>query len=45
MKKRNSKGAGGSVTASSQSVVDPANTTFEFGDFIRAFKVSSNQSD
>ena len=41
MKKRNSKGAG-SVTASSQSVADPTNSSFEFGDFIRAFKVSNS---
>ena len=40
MKKSNSKGGAGSVTASSQSMADPANTSFEFGDFIRAFKVS-----
>ena len=42
MKKRNSKGAG-SVTASSQSVADPTNSSFEFGDFIRAFKVSNSE--
>ena len=40
MKKRNSKAGGGSVTASSQSMPDTTNTSFEFGDFIRAFKVS-----
>ena len=43
MKKRSSKGAAGSVTASSQSMPDSANTSFEFGDFIRAFKVSEIQ--
>ena len=40
MKKRNQKAQPGSLTASSQGAPVPENAQFEFGDFIRAFKVS-----
>ena len=36
---QNSK-SGGSKTASSQNMADYTEASFEFGDFIRAFKVS-----